>query len=292
MQAYVSRLRRALGDTRRDVLRRTGTGYRLVTAPGATDIERFTEQIGAARLLSASGRSDKAVPVFDAALRLWRGDPFADLPADPGVSAARAHLRELRDAAEEDGVTARLATGQDADAVAELEALVEAAPYRERRWELLVLGLYRCGRQAEALAAVRRARSLLADQLGIDPGPQLQRLEQQVLRQDPDLLPGRADLFPDPAPRQPVPRPLSSFLGRDADLALLAGLAGTNRLVTVTGTAGVGKTRLAIEHAATRTDDDGPWLVRLADVTDPAVLPSPPASATNSRCSGRSHRAH
>jgi predicted ATPase/DNA-binding SARP family transcriptional activator len=280
LQVYVSRLRRALDDTGRDALGRTAVGYRLVTAPGATDVERFTKQIGTARLLSASGRSDESLPVFDAALRLWRGDPFADLPADPGVLAARAHLRELRDAAEEDRITARLALGQEASAVAELEGLVRAAPYRERRWTLLVLGLYRCGRQAEALAAVRRVRSLLADQLGVDPGPELQHLEQQVLRQDPDLLLSvRASPSRDLARQERIHRPLSSFLGRDADLALLAGLVAGNRLVTVVGTAGVGKTRLAIEHAAARTDGEGPWLVRLADVTDPAVLPSAVAAA-------------
>ena len=279
MQVYVSRLRRALSDTDRDALRRTATGYRLITAPGATDIERFTQQIGAARLLAAAGRSDEALPVFDAALRLWRGDPFADLPADPGVAAARAQLRELRDAAEEDRVTARLALGQEASAVAELEGLVRAAPYRERRWELLVLGLYRSGRQAEALAAVRRVRELLADQLGVDPGPGLQRLEQQVLRQDPDLLPARASPSRDLARQEPIRRPLSSFLGRARDLALLAGLVDASRLVTVAGTAGVGKTRLAIEHAAARTDGDGPWLVRLADVTAPAMLPLAVAAA-------------
>jgi predicted ATPase/DNA-binding SARP family transcriptional activator len=281
MQVYVSRLRRALSDTDRDALRRTATGYRLITAPGATDIERFTEQIGAARLLAASGRSDEALPVFDAALRLWRGDPFADLPADPGVAAARAQLRELRDAAEEDRITVRLALGQEASAVAELEGLVRAAPYRERRWELLVLGLYRSGRQAEALAAVRRVRGLLADQLGVDPGPELRRLEQQVLHQDPDLLPARASPSREPARQERIRRPLSSFLGRARDLALLAGLVDASRLVTVAGPAGVGKTRLAIEHAAARTDGDGPWLVRLADVTDPAMLPLAVAAAAS-----------
>jgi predicted ATPase/DNA-binding SARP family transcriptional activator len=280
IQVYVSRLRRALGDTDQNALRRTATGYRLVTTQGATDIERFTEQIGTARLLATASRSDEALPVFDAALRLWRGDPFAELPADPDVSAARAQLRELRDAAEEDRATARLATGQDADAAAELEAMVQAAPYRERRWALLVLSLYRCGRQAEALAAMRRVRSLLADQLGVDPGPELQRLEQQVLRQDPGLLlSDPASPAHELAPHERIPRPLSSFLGRDSDVALLADLVTASRLVTVVGTAGVGKTRLAIEYAAARADGDGPWLVRLADVSDPAVLPSAVAAA-------------
>ena len=280
LQVYVSRLRRALGDADRSMLRRTPAGYCLVTTPGATDIEQFTEQIRAARHLSDGGQSQQALPGFDAALRLWRGEPFADLAADPGASAARAHLQELRAAAEEDRAATRLAAGQEVEAVAELEALVRAAPYRERRWALLVLGLYRCGRQAEALAAVRRVRSLLADQLGVDPGPELQRLEQQVLGQDPGLLlPDHGSPAFDPVPHERILRPLSSFLGREPDLALLAKLVNEHRLVTVTGTPGVGKTRLAIEHAAIRADGDGPWLVRLADVTDPAVIPSAIAAA-------------
>ena len=279
LQVYVSRLRRALGDAERNSLHRTAAGYRLVTTPGATDIEQFTERIGVARIRSESGQGEKALPVFDEALRLWRGEPFADLPADSVVSAARAHLWELRETAEEDRVAALFAAGQEAEAVAELEALVRAAPFRERRWALLVLGLYRRGRQAEALAAVRRVRGLLADQLGVDPGPELRRLEERVLRQDPGLLSVRPSPAYDPAPHERIPRPLSSFLGRDSDLALLDRLVTENRLVTVTGTAGVGKTRLAIEHAATRSDGDGPWLVRLADVADPAVLLSAVAAA-------------
>jgi len=280
LQVHASRLRRALGDAGRDLLRRKAAGYCLVTAPGATDAEQFTERLGVARIRAESGQAENALPVFDAALRLWRGEPFADLPGDPGVPAARAHLQELRETAEEDRGAARLAAGREAEAVAELEALVQAAPYRERRWALLVLALYRCGRQAEALDAVRRVRSLLSRQLGVDPGPELQRLEQQVLRQDPGLLlsdrsrPGYA-----PASHERIPRPLSSFLGRDSDLALLGKLLAEHRLVTVTGTPGVGKTRLAVEHAAARTDGDGPWLVRLADVTEPVVLLSAVAAA-------------
>jgi predicted ATPase len=192
-------------------------------------------------------------------------------------------LRELRDAAQEDRAAARISAGQEADAVAELEALVQTAPYRERRWALLVLSLYRGGRQAEALATVRRVRSLLADQLGIEPGPELQSLEQQVLHQDPRLVPadreGPARGSSLSVPRKPIIRPLSSFLGREPDLALLAELVGADRLVTVVGTAGAGKTRLAIEYAVGRDDEDGPWFVRLADVADPAVLPSTVAAA-------------
>lgn len=182
----------------------------------------------------------------------------------------------MYEAAQEERAASQISAGQDSAAVAELEELVRAAPYRERRWALLVLGLYRGGRQADALAAVRRVRALLDEQLGVDPGPELRSLEQRVLRQDPALLPsaGRS-----PGPRATIPRPLSSFLGRAADLALLAELSALNRLVTVVGTAGAGKTRLAIEYAAARTDGDGPWLVRLADVADPAVLASTVAAA-------------
>lgn len=102
LQVYVSRLRRVLGDAGRDLLCREPSGYRLAAGSGATDAERFARQVDAARLLASAGRDEEALSAFEEALRLWRGEPFADLPADPGVTAARVRLEELRDAAEED----------------------------------------------------------------------------------------------------------------------------------------------------------------------------------------------
>ncbi|GAB7051172.1 BTAD domain-containing putative transcriptional regulator [Catenuloplanes indicus] len=261
LQVYVSRLRRALGD---GVLVRTGGGYALAVPPGATDAGRFRQLAADGRALAAADRPAQAREVFEEALLLWRGEPYADLPG----AAAREPLIALREAVLEESAEAGLAAGQHARAVAELEALTRAEPYRERRWALFALALYRSGRQADALDAMRRMRELLADELGVDPGPELRRLERRILSQDPELT---------GAPGRPA-RPLSSFVGRDADLRLLDKLASGHRLVTVAGPAGVGKTRLIIEYAAGVTGEA--WLARLADVTDPALITSAIAAAT------------
>ncbi|SCK22797.1 MULTISPECIES: BTAD domain-containing putative transcriptional regulator [unclassified Streptomyces] len=262
LQVYVSRLRRVLPGT---ALQRSVGGYRLV-APD-TDVERFRGHLVRARASAADERHSDAHESFEAALRLWRGTPYEDLGDDPSTAAVRAALLEQRDSAQEEAAAALLATGEHAGAVAALEPLVHAAPYRERRWTLLALALYRSGRQADALNAVRRVRTLLAEELGVDPGPELRRLEGRILSQDPDLAPVGGTI----ATRGDRPR--TSFIGRDADLALLSRLFGTHRLVTVVGPAGAGKTRLAVEWAGRDA------VVRLADVTDPAHLVSAVAAA-------------
>ncbi|MEU0763664.1 BTAD domain-containing putative transcriptional regulator [Streptomyces microflavus] len=265
LQVYVSRLRRVLPGT---VLERSGGGYRLLAADTDTDAERFRGHLVRARALVADDRHADAHEAFEAALRLWRGTPYEDLIDDESTVAIRASLVEQRDSAQEEAAAALLATGDHAGAVARLEPLVHTAPYRERRWQLLALALYRAGRQAEALHAVRRVRSLLAEELGVDPGPELRQLEGRILAQDPALA------APDAPTATPGDRPLSSFIGRDADLALLSRLVGVHRLVTVVGPAGSGKTRLAVEWAGRHA------VVRLADVADPAHLVSAVAAAT------------
>src|SRR5882757_3587540 len=171
--------------------------------------------------------------------------------------------------------------GDTTRAVAALSEAVTEAPYRERRWELLALGLYRSGRQGHALAELRRARNLFIDELGVDPGPTLSTLERRILEHDPDLL-----LVETPAGRvsagtaSPTPlrinQPLALLIGRRRELETLDELLATRRLVTIVGPAGVGKTRLALEHAASRPDA---WLVRLADVHSADVIASTVASA-------------
>ncbi|MEU1175543.1 AfsR/SARP family transcriptional regulator [Streptomyces microflavus] len=263
LQVYVSRLRRVLPGA---VLERSAGGYRLLAAD--TDAERFRGHLVRARALVADDRHADAHESFEAALRLWRGTPYEDLADDESTSAIRAALVEQRDSAQEEAGAAFLATGDHAGAVAMLEPLVHTAPYRERRWQLLALALYRAGRQAEALHAVRRVRVLLAEELGVDPGPELRQLEGRILSQDPALA------APGAPAATPGDRPLSSFIGRDADLALLSRLVGLHRLVTVVGPAGSGKTRLAVEWAGRDA------VVRLADVADPAHLVSAVAAAT------------
>ena len=269
LQAYASRLRRALGPAR-DALRRSGDGYLLVAE---TDAAHFTEDVARGRRLLDADRPADALRAFDAALARWRGDAYADLADDPPAAAARAGLTELRAVASEERLAALLAVGDAPGAVGALQFAVREEPYRERRWELLIVALYRSGRQADALAAARRVRSRLAGELGIDPGPALQRLEARVLAQDPSLLLPA----PPPVPRAAVPlnRPLSRFLGRRAELAQLTALAPAARLVTLVGPGGAGKTRLAVEFAA----DSGPWFVRLADVGEPALVAAAVADA-------------
>ena len=172
----------------------------------------------------------------------------------PGGGAARwvepyrARLEETRLELIEEQLAGRLERGAAGEVVAELQSLVADHPLREGLWTLLITALYRADRQADALAAYRRVQHLLADELGLDPGPELQVLERQVLRQDPELA-----FSPDRRPDNRCAGNLGglsgSLLGRAADLAAVGELVAAHRLVTLVGLAGVGKTRLAIEVA-------------------------------------------
>lgn len=279
LQVYVSRLRGVLGPDHKGLLTRGAAGYRLLLSPEAIDTTWFTRTVDEGRQLLAADRGGEAVRELSDALGLWRGEPYADLAASGAVDAARGRLAELRHTAAEELAAARLSTGDAAGAVAELEELVRAEPLRERRWALLTLGLYRCGRQADALAAVRRVRALLADELGVDPGADLQDIERRVLAQDPELDHAAPTTVSTTAPAgnvergRTVRRPLTSFLGREAELALLHQQLAGHRLVTLIGPAGVGKTRTAVEYAVAHPAGDGPWLARLATVRQPEELP-------------------
>ena len=282
LRAYTSRLRRALGGPGQVALRRQGLGYALPLESYATDVARFTREVTRGRELVAHGRFDAAERVLAEALSLWRGDPYVDLGDAEELGAARSGLVCLRETAVEELLGARLAAGGHLSVVSELEAAVRRDPYRERLWELLVIGLYRAGRQADALAALRRVRSHLAEGLGIDPGPGLRELEQRVLAQDPGLLaaPHTASRVgpysgPDPGPDAGpagIGWPLTACFGRTHDLEAVGAAMAGHRLVTLVGPAGVGKTRLAIEYLATRVGAEGLWLARLADVSQPVML--------------------
>ena len=198
---------------------------------------------------------------------MWRGRALADVADVQALAREGARLEELRLVALEGRIEADVELGLAAEVAGELEGLVAGYPLRERLWRLLVLALYRCGRQADALAAYRRARTVLAEELGIEPGEELRQLEQAVLRQQ----------VPAAAPRRQqhnLPARLTSFVGRERELAALDDLLGQARLVTLTGAGGAGKTRLATEFAAAAAGrfGDGAWLADLAGITDPELV--------------------
>jgi peptide/nickel transport system substrate-binding protein len=184
LDTYVSRLRRALG---RDRLVRQAGGYVLVVEPGERDVDRFEERLRAARESTAAGDSAAAAAQTRTALALWRGPALADVLYEAFATAEAERLEERRLVALEERIDADLATGDGPELVPELDALVREHPLRERLLGQLMKALYRAGRQAEALAMLQAARHRLADELGLEPGPQLRDLERQILQHDPHL---------------------------------------------------------------------------------------------------------
>jgi DNA-binding SARP family transcriptional activator len=185
LQAHVSRLRKALGPEQR--LRTRGGGYVLELSNGELDVERFTRLFEEGRRSFAEGRAEHAVATLERALALWRGRPLADVAYAEFAQGEIARLEELHLTAVEKLIEARLALGLHADAVGELDSLVATYPLRESLRASLVLALYRSGRQAEALEAYQAARTLLVEELGIEPTRSLRELHQAILNQDPAL---------------------------------------------------------------------------------------------------------
>jgi DNA-binding SARP family transcriptional activator len=185
LQGRVSALRRALGPAGGALATRP-PGYVLEAGPEQVDAGRF-ERLVAEATAAAAGEGPRAARQLEEALGLWRGPALAEFADQPWAQAEAARLEELRLAATEALVELRLAAGGHAGLVGELEGLVAAHPTRERLRGQLMVALYRSGRQADALGAYQRAREVLAEELGIDPSPELQRLHHQILLQDPAL---------------------------------------------------------------------------------------------------------
>ena len=222
IQVYVSNLRKAVGSAR---LRTVAPGYAIDVGPDELDLARFERLLDEGRNRLADGQAEPAAVTLREALGLWYGPPLADFSYEPFAQTAIGRLEELRLSALEERIEADLACGRHAALAAELEALVQAHPLRERLRAQLMLALYRAGRQAESLEAFQDARRTLVEELGIDPSPALQRLERAILQQDPAL-----DLAARPAAGEPRPpaRPERSILlagESDAGLELLVGLA-------------------------------------------------------------------
>jgi len=186
LHVHASALRRLLG-LRPSPLEARPSGYVLMLGPGQLDTERFEALAARGRAELASNQAPRAVQLLEAALAVWRGPALADVPYERVAETEVARLEETRRTTEEVRVDAELAAGHNERAAAMAEALVAAEPLRERRWGQLMLALYRCGRQAEALGRFILVRDMLRDQLGVDPGPELQELHLKVLTHDPDL---------------------------------------------------------------------------------------------------------
>ena len=207
VQVYVSRLRELLGD---GLIETRPGGYQLRLRADDLDANRFEHQIGDARTLLGDGHPDRAQTLLNHALALWRGPPLAEFRYENWARDEINGLEELRLVALEHRLEADLALGRHSKAVPELEALIREQPLRENLRRLLMLALYRSGRQAEALAAYRDARAALADELGLEPSKSLQQLETAILRHDPALdLPAPTRALPTPQPTTPA-RPASA----------------------------------------------------------------------------------
>jgi predicted ATPase/DNA-binding SARP family transcriptional activator len=266
----VHALRRRIGAER---IEHQGPGYRLRLEPDELDAAEFMRLAERAR----SEAPGAAAATLREALGLWRGPAYEDVRYAPFAQAEVARLEELRLAVLEDRIDADLALGRHRELVPELEALVAEHPSRERLCGQLMLALYRSDRQAAALEVFSRAREALHEQLGLDPGPALQELQQAILRQDAALAVEPSEL----RARRHLPAPETPLVGRGAELAELdALLRGGSRLVTLTGAGGIGKTRLALQAAHDQASAlaDGVYFVDLAHLNDPDLVPDAIAS--------------
>jgi predicted ATPase/DNA-binding SARP family transcriptional activator len=287
LHAVISRLRGRVAQADLGVgISTVSPGYRL-DAGDAVDAVRFQQLLADARTAYDAGDLAAARARLDAALALWRGPAYADIRL-PFAEVEAARLDGQRLAAWELSIDVDLDLGRLGPALDLLPALVTEQPLREAFRRQQMLALYRSGRQAEALEVYADLRELLAEELGIDPGPQLQELHQRMLEQD-SRLQGTVPVSSPPAPVVPVITaplwhsevvvPADELVGRDHDVAHLRDVltASSQRLVTVTGVGGVGKTRLghAVAEASRDAFPDGVALVSLAPVADPdLVLPA------------------
>ena len=275
VQTQVFRLRKKFPSTGAgSPIETVGSAYRLRVQPGRVDALRCAALAADGRRDAGQGDHTAAAVAFREALALFRGSPVPDLGHTPAAQAARTNFEELRSAITVDLFDSQVASGASREIVADLENAIVASPYDERLYSLLMVALYRSGRQSDALGVFQRARSRLVGDLGLEPGPELRRAEEAILSHDPGLLPrdtppARTGLHQNSRVHVGDSDRLSAswaaeagiFVGRDAEMAVAVAVwdrvVATNRrrLLLVPGEAGVGKTRLTAELArhVTRT---------------------------------------
>ncbi|WP_169312929.1 BTAD domain-containing putative transcriptional regulator [Intrasporangium calvum] len=259
VQGCVSRLRKVLGAT---AIETTPGGYRLRLHRDDLDLALFEHHLGRARQLLATGEPDRVLYLVDQALALWRGDPFGDLSEwEPGRTEAE-RLAELHREAEELRVEAALQSGRHDEVLPDLRRLVVEQPTRERRWGLLALAQYQAGRQAEALQTLARARAVLLNELGLDPGPGLAALEESILRQDSSLAAQAA--FTPASTTCPYLGLLAydledaaAFFGREQDTEAALRRLDQTGVLAVVGPSGSGKSSLVRAGVAAALERDG-----------------------------------
>jgi WD40 repeat protein/DNA-binding SARP family transcriptional activator/energy-coupling factor transporter ATP-binding protein EcfA2 len=278
IQGCVVRLRKILGVPSIETL---PLGYRLTVPLDEIDAQRFERAMARARTLLAADEAERSALVLADALTLWRGRPLAELDGWDTARIEAERLGELRRAAEELYVEAALRSGQHDKVLAKAQALVNEAPLRELRWILLATAQYQAGQQSDALRTIHRLRTVLNRELGLDPNPEIDALEQAILRQDPSLVAGRA--LPEPAPVCPYPGlkaydldDADGFFGRDTDIAACQRKLAENSVLAVVGPSGCGKSSLVRAGVAASLRRDGKRVV----VMTPGVHPVTALAAT------------
>jgi DNA-binding SARP family transcriptional activator/Flp pilus assembly protein TadD len=307
---YVKRLRRVLRTADQDRIVTRSPGYVIRVDPGELDVARFENLLDDARNAALRGSWEPAAQQAREALALWRGEPLADVESEALALREIPRLAELRLQAAELWTESELRLGRHGVVIAELERMAAAHPLREHLHALLMLALYRDGRQAEALAAYQRARRVLVDEVGTEPGAELSELHRQILTTgsvpaasasllQPPGHAGPAGARPGPMPRE-LPGPVASFAGRAAELAELTGMLelacpeGPRTLIVsaISGMAGVGKTALALQWAHQVADrfPDGQLHVNLRGYDPDQPMPAADALAGFLRTLGVAER--
>lgn len=271
LRAKVSHLRRVLDQAQpegRRFLTHTPSGYRLAVEPGTVDAAQFTTNVEQSRRIESPRHRAQTLRE---ALQMWRGQPYGDLNDEVWLAPAITELEEVRGDAVESLIETLVEDGQPEEGTQAANSAVKSYPTRERLVAAFMLGLYQVGRQHEALKEFESLRRRLAEELGVDPGPQIRELHERILRQDPTLTTAVKRVSAErPVDRRTnLPAETAPLIGRRREAHDAAALLDESRLVTMTGIGGVGKTRLAMHIARERAErsDQECWFIDLTDLT-------------------------